>query len=78
MNCNCVAEVNESMRDRNTRLSTCFLVRAGEMRLTLIIASEKIANVRGKKPLTVVPTYCPFCGVKCAPKDHADEPEPDA
>ena len=75
--CDCMTKVNESLKDRNTRLLTCFLLtRGGDgMDCLPMLAVEKVdARVR-KRQMYVIPTFCPFCGTKY-PRDGAESREP--
>lgn len=69
--CNCLTEMNALLKDHNTRISDMFVLRGktGTTGQTMVavplIGTERLANLRnGKKPLTVVPHFCPFCGVE--------------
>lgn len=55
----CFISANEQLGKRNTKLSFAMQIPNGESRL--VIATEKIA--RGPKPLLMMASFCPFCGV---------------
>jgi len=62
--CGCVASVNKRLAERNTKLAQgfCLTEDLSGADLVLIIATEK-ANKRDKRrPITVLATFCPFCG----------------
>jgi hypothetical protein len=63
--CNCADDMNKMIADNNARLTTAFRVIDGHLIvIPTLIASEKIiTSMRSKMPL-IVPTYCPFCGVR--------------
>ena len=62
MACNCIEQTNTALKPMNARLVLSFNLRTGEVWST--ITTERIENRRdGKKAPTVLPTYCPFCGV---------------
>jgi hypothetical protein len=66
--CECHARIDEKLKPLNGKLATGFSTfsdRFGPtgLVLTLLLQVEKI-NSRGKKPPHVLPTFCPFCGVK--------------
>jgi hypothetical protein len=65
MTCNCADDMNKMIADNNARLTTAFRVVDGHLIvIPTLIASEKIiTSMRSKMPL-IVPTYCPFCGVR--------------
>ena len=69
--CDCIVKFNAMLKDENTRIQETVLmrgIREGVKPLMLsvpTIAVERIATGRGsKKPVGVVPTFCPFCGTK--------------
>ena len=57
--CNCIAEVNEKLAERN-----------GELSITLwpvirpILETNKVDTKMRVRPPMIVATYCPFCGTK--------------
>lgn len=63
--CGCITAVDESLKDHNTRLAVTFMLDRGRtaMRVLPTIAVEKV-EPRGKRPTTVIPTFCPFCGIR--------------
>lgn len=61
--CDCIERINEKLGEHNSRLSTTFMVRDGELKDSLVIQTEKI-NPRNREKMGAVPTFCPFCGVK--------------
>lgn len=64
--CDCITKVDELLKPDNTRLKTNFqLTPSKGLRELPIVATESIQSLRnGRKPLTMSPTFCPFCGVK--------------
>lgn len=58
----CLKAADKSLAPKNTRLSYAFDILAGNARL--IVATEKIDSVRRGKPVKIMASYCPFCGVK--------------
>lgn len=62
--CDCMTNVNEALKERNTRLSTSFILtkNLGGMDCLPMIATEKLDKQSRKRPQAVIPTYCPFCG----------------
>jgi hypothetical protein len=67
MMCDCVAKVNERLAEKNTVLSEALVVsrsRPGS-RMSLVIKTERLdPQVKGSKVITVMPSFCPFCGDK--------------
>jgi hypothetical protein len=69
--CNCNERVNEKLKEKNARLAFSFCLSSdlSEADAMLMIQTEKVNKAyRGKIP-TVIPTFCPFCGVKYVRKD---------
>jgi hypothetical protein len=69
MNCDCIRRIDDKLAEQNFELDVSFLLgeKLSTMAVTLSIGthwkdSEK--KVRGKKPPTIVVTFCPFCGVR--------------
>lgn len=74
MNCDCIPRIDEKLAEQNFALDTSFLL--GEnlslSGVTLSVGThwkDSSKKVRGKKPPTIVVTFCPFCGKK-ATKDE--------
>lgn len=68
MACDCLHKTNAFLAEHNTRLpATVTLPLNGEpSREMVTLLTEKIAP-RGKRPVVMAPTYCPFCGVPYRP-----------
>jgi len=75
MTCECMTEVNAELKDRGVRLETIFTLgrASGEgMACYPRIPLEKIDRTkRGKVPANMIPTFCPFCGVRYRPEATA-------
>jgi hypothetical protein len=73
MICDCIKSVNEKLADMNLALDVSIMF-SEDMRVatdSLTISThwkDPTKKPRGKKPTTIMVTYCPFCGVK-ATKD---------
>lgn len=62
--CDCRTRIDADLKDRNARLAFGFTFSDGKMELAPpMIMLEKL-NPRGKKPPTLLATFCPFCGTK--------------
>lgn len=67
--CRCIDKMDKLLAAHNTELDTNFVLTVGErskvkFHQLVRIATKKIdKGIRGKLK-SVVPTYCPFCGVK--------------
>lgn len=65
--CNCIAEMDEKLREHNTRLTIpiAFSMTGKPLPTMLYVCTEQIETGRGKKKACLaVATYCPFCGEK--------------
>lgn len=69
--CDCMTRVNEKLASRNTRLAVSFCLSSdlSEADAMLMIQTEKLDKGLRTKPTSVIPTFCPFCGVKYPRKD---------
>lgn len=67
MTCNCMTEMNAALAERNTRLATSFMLdrRLNTARVSMIVATEVVTKKRGAQAIVAIPTFCPFCGVRC-------------
>lgn len=62
--CGCREQINDRLKERNGRLAFGFTFNDNTMALSApMIEVEKIV-ARGKKPPTVLATFCPFCGTR--------------
>lgn len=74
--CDCNARVNAKLKERNTRLSVSFCLSSdlSEADAMLMIQTEKLDKSARTKAMPVIPTFCPFCGVKYPRKDDLASP----
>lgn len=64
MACNCITEVDEKLKDYNTKISPTIIFKSPSY-VTVTLVTEQIEKGRGKKKaVTMLPSHCPFCGVK--------------
>lgn len=66
MGCDCVETFNEQLREHNTRIALGLIRWPGtDFVERPTINAEQIERGRGKKKAaTIVPHFCPFCGIK--------------
>ncbi|WP_319520145.1 hypothetical protein [uncultured Martelella sp.] len=75
MTCKCIEIFDEGLAERNTRIAPMLLFHAIDG-VRPHIRTEQIETGRGKKKAcSVIPTYCPFCGMKYRDSDAPTEPE---
>lgn len=73
MNCNCVNLIDEKLAEENLALDTVFIL-GPPFETTLAISThwkDAEKKPRGKKPKTIIVSYCPFCGKKTERKQKA-------
>lgn len=68
MACDCLTQTNALLAENNTRLpGTIALPHNGVPGyVTVTLLTEKVAP-RGKRPVVMAPTFCPFCGERYVP-----------
>ena len=60
--CDCITTINGLLSEKNTRLAVTISWGTGDAYPTIM--TEKVeTKKRGTSPV-VIPTFCPFCGVK--------------
>lgn len=80
MNCDCIQRIDEKLAEQNFALDVSFLLSKA---LSLTAATLSVSThwkdsskkIRGKKPPTIVVTFCPFCGVRTNSDDTRAQPD---
>lgn len=69
MACDCIALFNKKLAEHNSRIveGIAFDMQANTGRAYPVIQCEKI-NPRNRDKMSVIPTFCPFCGTAYAAK----------
>ena len=68
MSCDCISVMDAKLAERNTKLTCGIVFTRPEAYAVHVIEVEKL-NLRKRDRVSVVPTFCPFCGVPYAPSD---------
>lgn len=78
--CDCIAKVDEWLKGQNACLDTISLINfdTNTVRESLRIPTQRRDRSVKKWTRNVIPTFCPFCGVKCRPDDTPAAPSPTA
>ena len=70
MACECIREMDAALAERNTKISCGIVFTRPTAYAVPVIDVEKL-NPRKRDKVSVVPTFCPFCGVR-----YVAEPQP--
>lgn len=62
--CPCAEQVTEALRKQGHEPVLSFRLFAGETEARAVVATQRADGARARKPLTLVATFCPFCGSK--------------
>ena len=64
--CTCITKINEKLAEHNTQISTSLTVSRDltTMGIGLQVPTHKIDSKRRKPAMTLLATFCPFCGKK--------------
>lgn len=69
MACDCLEETNALLAEQNTKLpGTIVLPRDGSPGYVIATLMTERVVPRGKRPVVMAPTFCPFCGVRYRPE----------
>jgi hypothetical protein len=76
MNCDCITRIDKQLAPQNFALDVSFLLgdnlSSSAMSTTLSVGThwkDSSKKIRGKKPPTIVVTFCPFCGQKATDRE---------
>ena len=59
--CKCIHKVSDELAKFNTTLRTTIALKKGGV-ARVFVSTEEIEHRRGKRPVTLVASFCPFCG----------------
>lgn len=73
--CNCIELVNDHLREHNTALATTFSLNAKRRvaEIVLPVPTRKIDSSVRKAAVSIMPSFCPFCGHKHPVEEVADD-----
>lgn len=68
--CKCIGLTDKALEAFNSRLGVDFQIdrKTGRVTSTVAIVTHVVEKKRGARPITMVATYCPFCGVRYQPE----------
>lgn len=66
MACTCVALTNEALAELGCTLDSAFLFdrATGATSVTVRLGTLLTVKKRGARAVNLIPTFCPFCGVR--------------
>ncbi len=62
MSCECIAEVNKKLAERNTQILLPMFVMKGPV--VPFVETRKLNEKKRGKPVAMFASFCPFCGLK--------------
>lgn len=62
MMCNCIIEINDTLKQTNTELNVPFMLNDSSPRA--IVSAVKRDTKNRENPMNILAIYCPFCGEK--------------
>ena len=66
--CNCITMMDEQLEEHNTRLEIPIQIAQKSLDMQAVqrvtISTVKINSRRHKGPITLLASFCPFCGAK--------------
>lgn len=63
--CDCISKFDEHLKGHNTRIARGFALGPGTLDiLPPFVRTEKLNSSARGKPISVLASYCPFCGEK--------------
>ena len=78
MTCDCIENIDAKLAEQNLALDVSFINVMTTFDATLSISThwkDSSKRVRGKKPTTIIVTFCPFCGERAAPETKPEATE---
>lgn len=66
MACDCISKVDAMLAAKNTKLSPA-LIFSTPVRVVVTLGTEVKEKKRGARPVSMLPTFCPFCGERYVP-----------
>lgn len=60
--CDCYKQMDEALKEANTKLTPAWLQRKGVITQVMTIATEKVDSRKRQGPVKLLVAFCPFCG----------------
>lgn len=63
--CDCIERINGHLAAdaANTKLKLSFVLDGPRVGMYPVIATDLIEKKRGARPMAIIPSFCPFCGI---------------